>query len=181
MATDLVEDPVRRQRYRFAREGDLLRIEVWADPGGDVPEHLHPHLEERFEVVHGEVTFRVGGQKRHARPGDRLVAKAGVRHAFENTGTTVAHLRVEVEPASRLQEFLEEAAALARAGKYTRRGIPKGFRAALETADFAERYRDVTVLMFPPPALQRVMLAPLARLARRRRRKAGSAASDSPR
>ena len=170
MASDLVEDPVRRQRYRFSREGDVLHLDVWADPGGDVPEHLHPRIEERFEVVEGEVTFRVDGERRRAAPGDRLVAKAGARHAFENTGPRVAHLRVEVEPASRHQEFLEEAAALARAGKYTRRGIPKGFRAALETADFAERYRDVTVLMFPPPVLQRILVTPLARLARRRRR-----------
>jgi quercetin dioxygenase-like cupin family protein len=172
MEAALVEDPVRRQRYRFSREGDVLRVEVWADPGADVPEHLHPRLEERFEVVEGDVTFRVGGRKRAAGPGDRLVAEAGVRHAFENTGEAVAHLRVEAEPAFELQQFLEEAAALGRAGKYTRRGIPKGFRAALELADFTERYRDLTVLTFPPPALQRILLSPLARLERRRARRA---------
>jgi mannose-6-phosphate isomerase-like protein (cupin superfamily) len=179
MEATIVEDPIRRQRYRFSRTGDVLHAEVWADPGGDVPEHSHPSLEERFEVIDGEVTFRVDGRKQHAGPGDRLVAAAGVRHAFENTGPGVAHLRVEVEPASRLQEFLEEAAALARAGKYTRRGIPKGFRAALEAADFADRFRDVTVLRFPPPAFQRTFLFPLARFERRRRGKAGIRTPDS--
>jgi quercetin dioxygenase-like cupin family protein len=170
---ELIEDPVRRQRYRFMREGDVLRAEVWVEPGGDVPRHWHPQIEERFEVVEGEVTFWVGREKHPAGPGDRLVAPPGSRHAFKNSGAEVAHLRVEVEPASRLREFLEEAAALARAGKYTRRGIPKGFRAACEGADFTERYRDVTVLTFPPPAIQRVMLAPLARIERRRRERRG--------
>src|SRR5919198_2695539 len=128
-ATDaeLIEDPVRRQRYRFTREGDVLRAEVWVEPGGDVPRHWHPALEERFEVVEGHVTFWVGREKHPAGPGDRLVAPARSPHAFKNTGAEVAHLRVEVAPASRLQEFLEEAAALARAGQYTKRGIPTSF------------------------------------------------------
>jgi hypothetical protein len=33
----LVHDPVRRQRLAFSREGDVLRVEVFADPDGDVP------------------------------------------------------------------------------------------------------------------------------------------------
>ena len=167
--TDLVHDPVRRQRYRFSREGDRLRVEVWADPGGDVPAHSHPAQEERFEVLAGEVRFRVDGRTHRAGAGDRVVAPAGARHSFKNTGKVEARLLVEVEPALELQGFLEEAAALARAGKYTRMGIPKGLRAALELAELVDRYRDVTVMAFPPAPLQRVSVAPLARLERRRR------------
>lgn len=166
---ELIVDPVRRQRYRFSREGDLLRAEVWADPGGDVPAHAHPAQEERFEVLAGEIRFRVGGRTHRASPGDRVVAPAGVRHSFKNTGETEARLLVEVEPALALQGFLEEAAALARAGKYTRLGIPKGLRAALELAELVDRYREVTVMAFPPPVLQRITISPLARLQRRRR------------
>lgn len=165
---ELIKDPVRRQRYRFTREGDVLRAEVWCDPGGDVPSHSHPSQEERFEVLAGEVRFRVGGRTHRARTGDRIVAPAGVRHSFKNTGKTEARLVVEVEPALELRGFLEEAAALARAGKYTRLGIPKGFGAAAELAELIERYRDVTVMAVPPPLVQRIMLAPLARLQRRR-------------
>src|SRR5437762_1358324 len=126
----MVEDPVLRQRYRFERDGDVLRAEVWAEPGSAVPLHLHPRLEERWEVVDGDVTFRIDREKRRAQPGDRLVAAPGVRHAFKNTGDRVAHLRVEVEPALDLQQFLEEAAALNRSGAFTRRGIPKSLGAA---------------------------------------------------
>jgi quercetin dioxygenase-like cupin family protein len=165
---ELVHDPLRRQRYRFTRDGGCLVAEVWADPGGDVPEHLHPVLEERFEVLSGSVRFRVAGEDRAAAAGDRLTVPPGAWHAFENVGDHEAHLRVTVEPAGRIEQFLTEAAALARAGRYTRRGIPRGPRAALEVADFVERYSDETVMRWPPPAVQRVTLAPLARLQRRR-------------
>jgi quercetin dioxygenase-like cupin family protein len=166
---DLVEDPVLRQRYRFARTGELLRVEVWADPGSRVPPHFHPALEERWHVLEGEVTFRIGGRKRAAGPGDRLRVEPGMRHSFVNTGREVARIEVEAEPALQLQEFLEEAAALGRAGRYRPSGIPRGLGALLEGADFAERYRDTTVLAFPPPLVQRVLLPSLARLGRRRR------------
>jgi quercetin dioxygenase-like cupin family protein len=164
MNTD-VTDPVRRQRISFTTEGDKLRADVWTDPGGDVPAHYHPAQTERFEVVTGAVLFRIGRRRQIAGPGDRLTADPGVVHAFRNTGAEAALVRIEAEPALRLQSFLEEAAALARAGKYTQRGVPRGPRAAIELADLMQRYSDVTVMAFPPRPVQRVLLAPLARLA----------------
>jgi len=78
-------------------------------------------------------------------------------------------LIVEVEPALSLQSFLEEAAALARAGKYTRGGLPKKPRAVLELAELIDRYRGVTVMTSPPRVLQRLLIPPLARIERRLR------------
>jgi quercetin dioxygenase-like cupin family protein len=164
-----IHDPVRRQRIRFATEGDVLHAEVWAAPGGDVPPHYHPSQEERFEVLAGEVRFKIGGKRHDAAPGARLVVPAGVRHSFRNTGDIEARLGVEVEPALSLKGFLEEAAALARAGRYTRRGLPTSPGALVELADLMVRYRDVTVMAFPPRAIQRVTLWPLARLRRKRK------------
>ena len=166
--SELVHDPVRRQRIGFSRDGEVLRAEVWADPGGDVPSHYHPSQEERFEVVAGQVRFTIGGKRHDAGPRATLVAPAGVTHSFRNTGRDEAHLRVEVEPALQLQGFLEEAAALARAGRYTRRGLPRRPAAVIELADLMVRYRDVTVMAFPPRAIQRLIIEPLARLRRRR-------------
>src|SRR2546421_12186840 len=134
MSSELVEDPVLRQRYRFARDGDILRVDVWAEPGSAVPDHFHPRLEERWEVVEGKVTFRVDGDERPAGPGDRLVASAGLRPSFENTGSEPAYLRVEGEPPLMLQEFLEEGAALNRTGGVTQRGDPQGPPALLPAA-----------------------------------------------
>jgi mannose-6-phosphate isomerase-like protein (cupin superfamily) len=165
-----VEDPLRRQRYSFRREGSLLHIDAWVEPGGDVPPHLHPLQEERFEVLEGSIRFRAGSDYEVAGPGERVTVPAGVVHAYENVGTETAHMRVEVDPALHLQDFLTEAAALARVGKYTRRGIPKGPRAALELMEFADRYGDETVLSFPPKPFQRLVVRPLAQFQRRRKR-----------
>src|SRR5438270_2826684 len=162
----LVHDPVRRQRLAFSREGDVLHAEVYADPGGDVPSHYHPSQEERFEVLAGHVRFDVGGRRIEGGPGTRVLAPPGAKHAFRNIGKVEAHLRVEVKPALQLQGFLEEAAALARARRYTRRGLPRRPGAVVELADLMVRYTDTTVMAFPPLIIQRLLLAPLARLRR---------------
>jgi mannose-6-phosphate isomerase-like protein (cupin superfamily) len=164
---ELVDDPVFLQRYRFTREGDVLRIDVYVDPGGGVTvEHLHPRMEERFQVLEGEITFRVAGVQRRAGPGDRLLVEPGVPHSFRNSGPGAARLVSVAEPALELQESIEEAAALACAGKITRRGLPTGLGSLLELARFAERYRDTLQVTSPALALQRVLVAPLARLGR---------------
>jgi quercetin dioxygenase-like cupin family protein len=165
MAGELVEDPVLRQRYRFTREGEVLRVELWAEPGARVPEHYHPVLEERWQVVEGEATFRVAGEERRATAGERLVVPAGLRHSFVNTGPGESYFRVEAEPPLELREFLEGAAELNRAGGFTENGIPKGPGALVRGAAFSQRYRETTVLTFPPPLVQRVLFPPLARLA----------------
>ena len=163
----VIVDPVRRQRYTFSREGDRLRFEVAIGPGGDVPHHLHPAQEESWEVVRGKVRFRLGERWVVVGPGEKLAAAPGVPHAFENVGREEAFLRAEVSPALDLQDFLEEAAALARAGKFTRRGAPTSLRAALELVELADHYRGVVVMAQPPPALQRLIFPTLARLGRR--------------
>ena len=160
---ELVHDPVRRQRLGFHRDGDVLHAEVWAAPKGDVPAHYHPAQEERFEVLAGTMRFTINGKRINAGPGTRVVAPVGARHSFRNTGETEAHLLVEVEPALELQGFLEEAAALARAGRYTRHGLPRRPGAIVELADLMVRYADTTVMAFPPLAVQRLTMWPLAR------------------
>jgi quercetin dioxygenase-like cupin family protein len=165
---EYIEDPVLHYRYRFERDGDVLKVEVRAEPGGGATvDHFHPAIEERWHVLEGEVTFTVEGEARRAGAGERLTAAPGVRHSFENTGNAEARLMVEAEPAGRLQEFLTEATHLAKKGRYDRRGRPKGVRGLLELSDFAMRYRDTSVGTSPPPALQRVLMPPLAWLGRR--------------
>lgn len=169
--TPIVDDPVQRVRYRFTRTGQALRTEVWADPGGGAPvEHVHPGLEETFEVIQGEVTLRAGGQDLNLGPGQLGVAGPGARHRFVNTGRATAYLIVTIDPALRMQEFLTDAATLARDGCYTRRGVPRTPRGVLRVARLARTYRDSIVLTggaAPPPAWQPAIFTPLAWLARR--------------
>jgi quercetin dioxygenase-like cupin family protein len=183
MEQNVVVDPALRQRLSFRRTvdedgGEALLIEVWVDPGGGVPPHVHPAMEERFEVLAGHPSFLAGRKWQTAGPGETVVVPPGTRHAYRNKGEEVAHVVCHARPPSSLQEFLEDAAALGRAGKLTRQGLPKSFDALLQGAVMAHHYRDMVVLGFPlPPApLQRLLIPPLARLGRRRGYRAGAIA-----
>jgi quercetin dioxygenase-like cupin family protein len=181
MPERLVEDPVLRQRFSFRRTTDedgaeVLQIEVWVDPGGGVTPHIHPAMDERFEVLAGNPSFLAGRKWQAASPGDVVMVPSGLRHAYRNTGDEVAHMVCEARPPSSLQEFLEDAAALGRAGKITRHGVPKGPNALLLGAVLAHHYRDMAVLLFPPmppPFLQRLLFPALARLGEGRGYRAG--------
>lgn len=162
---DVVADPLRRQRYVFAEHDDMLEIQIEIDPGGEVPPHLHPVARERFEVLEGEVTFEVGREKLVARAGDVAEVEPGIRHRFLNRSGSLARMKAEVQPKGRLRANLEEAAALARAGRMTRRGMPRSPGAVVDLAAFVKRYDDTTVVLSPPPFMQR-LLYPLARLRR---------------
>ena len=173
---DEIHDPVMRQRYRLSREGDVLRNELTAEPGAGVPEHYHPHIEERFEILEGDWAFFVDGAERRAGPGDRLLVPAGARHRFANTGPGVGRFVAEIEPAMDMEGFFAESAALARAGMFRKPGVPRGVRGALAASEFAERYGETTVMLSPPRIVQRLAFPVLARIERRRRAKAAAAA-----
>jgi quercetin dioxygenase-like cupin family protein len=165
----IVHDPARRQRYRFRQtaadtRGELLQVEVWASQGANVPPHVHPSQEERFEVLSGTVTFWVDGKRTIATSGDKLTAPPGSVHAFANDGDE-AHLIAEVRPALDLQEFLEAAAGLSRARQITRSGMPKGPKVLLKVAVLARHFETCTYLARPPLAVQRAVVRPLAWLA----------------
>lgn len=175
MAEPVVEDPVLRQRFRFRRGmdagGEVLRVEIWVDPGGGVTPHHHPAMEERFEVLAGRPSFLAGRRWRTAAPGETVVVPAGVRHSYRNDGDEVVHMVCQARPPSTLQEFLDGAAALGRAGKLTRRAIPKSFGALLEAAVLAHSHREMVVLHFPPMPpvpIQRLLFPFFARLGERR-------------
>jgi quercetin dioxygenase-like cupin family protein len=181
----VIEDPVLRQRLRFRRTTDpdgaeVLHVETWVDPGGGVTPHLHPAMEERFEVLAGHPSFLAGRKWRTAAPGGTVVVPAGLRHAYRNRADETVHMVCHVRPPSTLQEFLEGAAALGRAGKLTRHALPKGFGALLEAAVLAQDHREMVTLLFPPmppPRVQRLLFPLLARLGERRRYKSARVAS----
>jgi quercetin dioxygenase-like cupin family protein len=181
MSRPVVEDPVLRQRLSFSRTADedgaeVLRVEIWLDPGGGVPPHIHPAMEEQFHVLAGHPSFLAGRKWRTAAPGETVVVPAGTRHAYRNRGDEAAHVVCEARPPSSLQEFLEEAAGLGRAGKLTRHALPRSPDALLQAIVVAHHHRDMVTLLFPPmppPRLQRLLLPALAGFAERRGYRAG--------
>ncbi len=182
---EVTEDPVLRMRSRFWRttedSGDVLHVETWVDPGGGVTPHVHPAMKERFEVVEGQPEFLAGRRWNVAGPGDTVVVPPGTRHAFRNRSREIAHFVCHATPPCTLQEFLEDAAALSRAGGITRRALPRSIDGLLQAAVMAHHYRGMVTLLapLPPPAIQRLVIPVLARAGERRGYRAGRIGRDA--
>jgi quercetin dioxygenase-like cupin family protein len=165
-----IENPVSGEKITFiqtARDtgGEKLEIELELSPDGHVPgAHVHPEQTETFHVLEGTMKFRMGLRRIVAKAGDTVVVPAGKVHRFSNGGDETARCRVEVTPALDMEQLFETAVELAIEGNTTRKGMPKPLHLALFTRRFAREVRAP----FPPAWMVRVLMAPLAAMARRR-------------
>ena len=91
-AGQTLENPVSGEKITFIQtaadtDGELLEIQLELSADGAVPgAHIHPEQEERFEVLEGTMTFRMGLKKIVAHAGDVVTVPAGKIHAFKNGG-----------------------------------------------------------------------------------------------
>lgn len=168
-AGETIENPVTGERLVFRKtsretNGEAVVVEGFVKPNGVVAAtHVHPHQEERFQVLRGTVGFRVGRERVVAGPGQRLTVPAGTAHKFWNAGDDEAHFVCEVRPALQFEQLIETMFSLAADGKTNRKGLPRPLRLAV----IARHHFDDVRLPFPPAALQRLGLAlgaPLGRL-----------------
>jgi hypothetical protein len=110
--------------------------------------------------------FRVRLRTVLAGPGDVVEVAPGVAHSFANAGDEEARLRVEVRPARQMEEMFAEVIAIAHPGRMNGRGLPRN---VLDLALLARRYDREAQAPLLGVRAQRVLLAPLVALARRRR------------
>ena len=112
----IIDNPRTGERIVILRSatetgGELLEFDTFLQPGAHVPaSHVHPAQEERFSVLAGTLKFRLGRRTVVAEPGATVTVASGTRHWFGNVGADVAHVRVEVRPALRMEELLESSA-----------------------------------------------------------------------
>jgi quercetin dioxygenase-like cupin family protein len=167
-----LENPVTGERFTFTHtaattDGELLAFDFALRPGGAVPiPHVHPIQTERFEVLEGQMRFRVGLRTRLAGPGDVVEVAPGVAHSFANAGGEEARLRVEVRPALAMEDMFAEVIAMAQAGRMNDRGMPRN---PLDLALLARTYDQEAHAPLLSVGVQRLLLAPLVWAARRRR------------
>ena len=166
---DTLENPVTDERFTFTHtaastDGELLAFDFALRPGGAVPiPHVHPIQTERFEVTEGRMKFRVGFRTVIAGPGDVIEVEPGVMHSFANAGDTEAKLRVEVRPALQMEQMFAEVVAMAKAGRMTKRGLPRN---PLDLALLARTYDLEAHAPLLSVGVQRALLAPLVAWAR---------------
>lgn len=126
-----LQNPVTGERFTFTHTAqstgaELLAFDLELHPGGAVPiVHVHPIQSERFEVLEGEMRFRLGLRRRMAGSGDVVQVDPGVPHSFANPGDEPARVHVEDRPALRMGEMFADVIAMAEDGRMTRRGLPR--------------------------------------------------------
>jgi mannose-6-phosphate isomerase-like protein (cupin superfamily) len=118
-AGDELVNPASGERIVFLQtaadtDGRLLEMDdFWPRPGHRTPEHIHPDIQERWEIVTGTVCFRIDGVELTAGPGDVVIALAGATHQGWNPGVAPVHMRIQMRPALRWEQFVKRLFALA--------------------------------------------------------------------
>lgn len=162
----VLDNPISKERFIFHKTsqdtaGELLAFDMVLDPDGRVPGgHVHPVQQESFQVQSGIVKFRKGLRTVVAVPGDTVVVPPGAFHHFANVGDEPAIVRVQVEPAMKMEHLFETVAALAGEGRTLRSGMPKPLDLAVFMREFEEEVRAPVA-----PGLVRAVMAPLAWMA----------------
>jgi quercetin dioxygenase-like cupin family protein len=142
--------------------GELLEVEAEWTPEENRPlAHSHPSQDEHFELLEGELSVKLGGEKRVLRTGDTVDVPRGTVHAFWNSGGTVARAKWQVRPAQRTEDFFQAVHNLRAAGHGSKGGLslPAG---ALVAREFSSEFTPAL------PQAARVMLPALANFARMR-------------
>ena len=105
----ILVSPVTGERVAIVSETpELLVMDVeWPRPGQRAAEHVHPEMEERYEIVAGRAAFRIGGVESEAGPGETVVVPPGTPHLAWNPTEDAVRLRIEMRPALRWSQFVE--------------------------------------------------------------------------
>ena len=131
-------------------------LEICLSPGasGSRPAHYHLRQTERFEVLDGRLHLQLGQNQRVLGPGDTAFVPARTTHCFYTTDSP-ATLRAELRPAGTFEQGLRLSSA---AGKAMYRN-PLLIALVLRQTE--------TWFSGVPLTVQRVVVAPLAAVARR--------------
>jgi quercetin dioxygenase-like cupin family protein len=74
------------------------------------PLHFHPHQEEYFYVIEGEVRFAVGDQRLTLGAGDSVLGPRGIPHTFAAVEGKPGRLLIAFSPAGKMEQFLRDTA-----------------------------------------------------------------------
>jgi quercetin dioxygenase-like cupin family protein len=163
------EDPASGERTEVLASpldtGDRYRVRLTIAPASGPERHRHPTLTEAFVVRDGEVRLRVGRDVSPLHRDDRGVVPAGATHAVWNPADRPAVLDVDIilGPEGRWSN-----ADIVRFGAaYVELASAKGRASPRHLALLLDELPDAFVLP-GPVGIQRLIIAGLAGLARRR-------------
>src|SRR5262245_36121316 len=93
---DVIHNSITGETIRFVEtsadtDGERVVIDVLVEPNGFVASaHMHPFQTEVFEVLEGELTFKLAGEVVVATAGESVTVEKGTAHKFWNASETPA-------------------------------------------------------------------------------------------
>jgi mannose-6-phosphate isomerase-like protein (cupin superfamily) len=144
--------------------GSLLSFDLALRPDAALAaEHRHLRQTEHFKVETGRIGLRIGDEESELGAAEDATVPAGVAHRWWPVGDDGALLRVELRPALETEVFFETFFGLGRDGKTNRKGIPGLLQIAVAYDELGDSCPQV---VRPPFPVQRLVLTPLAPLAK---------------
>lgn len=165
-----VWNPTTGQTIRFLKtaietDGQFLEMEsTFGIQSKEPPLHYHPHQDESFTILSGELTVKINGDLKRFSAGTRFEVPKSISHAMWNESSAPAVVKWRVSPALNTEIFFENTMGLAMDGKINANGLPN----ILQIALIANKYDNIFRLSKPPFAVQKVIfsiLTPIAYLA----------------
>jgi mannose-6-phosphate isomerase-like protein (cupin superfamily) len=142
--------------------GELLEVSAEWTPASHKPlVHSHPKQDEHFEILEGELTVKLDGEKHVLHAGDTLDVPRGTKHAMWNSGSVPARAGWQVRPALRTEDFFENVHRQRAAGHTAKGGMINMAAAAVVLSEFPDEFvPDI------PPAARKPAFAVLRQWAR---------------
>lgn len=130
--------------------GELLEIINVLYPGMvGPPIHVHPTIEESYEVLEGEIEVYSGGGWSTVRQGESASVPPGEPHSVRNLGDEPARIRNLHAPALRFESFVRDMHHLIESGKI--KSLPPSEpRSAIYAAMLFGAYPDEIRVVRPP-------------------------------
>jgi quercetin dioxygenase-like cupin family protein len=147
-----------RGRFLPSADPGVLAGESWVGPGGGAgPLHRHLRSSERFEVIDGAITVRIGRRSQVIHAGGTFTIPAGAPHTFFNHTDQEAHFIAVFTPAARIEEVFGDLLVI------------DGQPSLAQAARLMRRYpEDFFYLAYVPVWLQRAVGAVARRVTRDR-------------
>lgn len=144
--------------------GEVLEIDVSFKPTAETNPlkwrdvHVHPHQEERFEVISGSVRFQVGNQEHILTAGQTITGPPNTPHRWNSADGKDIHMRAELRPALHTDAAFSSAQHV---------HATRGKVSLLQAAVIMSEFDGIAYPTKPPPLFMKGLvkvLAPIGRL-----------------
>lgn len=120
------------------------------------PMHIHPHQQETYEVLEGEVEFMLGKKKKVLKKGEKIEIPANTPHTFKNITDNWLKMQDTHIPALTFEEMMRELHGLVQAGKI--KGF-SNFKSLLYLSMLWVKHKDLQRSTKPPFFVMKFMAA----------------------